>query len=263
MRAFIYTRFSPRPDAKDCDSCEKQGDRCVEFCVQKNWDYVSPSCRYSDGGVSGVAVERPGLNGLIADLGEAANRCAVVIDSPDRLARDLMVGLILRERITRAGGVIAYADGSPSGDSPEDKFISNMMLALATLERDRVSYRTSRGLKKRQASGEFFGKPPIGWMRVDGKGTKLVPHKKEREAILAARNLFDADWPASAIAQRLEDDFGEFRGGCWKAKTVRKMANKVHAWEKEGDETNNNLGQIPDVIFKTSAHSTEPDHSAE
>ena len=197
----------------------------------------SATVPYWDEDVSGVDTERPGLNNLIQDLTEEKEKCAVIIDSPDRLARDLMVGLILRERITRAGGVIAYADGSPSGDSPEDKFISNMMLALATLERDRVSYRTSRGLKKRQANGEFFGKPPIGYMRPGGKGTALVPCDSEREAVKAARYWFKVGHPAADIAWRLQE-IDSFRGGPWKARTVRKMAQRTHSWEKEHEEYN-------------------------
>ncbi len=230
MRAFIYTRFSPRPDAKDCDSCEKQASRCRHFCESRGWDYVAP---HSDENVSGVDVERLALNRLIYTLIAEGKKCPVVIDSPDRLARDLMVGLVLRERIIRAGGLITYVDGSPSGDSPEDKFIANMMLALATLERDRVSYRTSRGLKKRQANGEFFGKAPIGYQRPEGKGTKLVSCDSERDAVLTARCLFDFGWSTAAVAQRIEDNFGGFRGGHWKAKTVRKMVRKTHKWESD------------------------------
>ena len=244
MRSYIYARYSPRPQAQDCDSCEKQAERCIEFCKQKGWSYVTP---YNDKDVSGVDIERFGLNELIRDLSEETHKCIVVIDSPDRLARDLMVGLVLRERITRAGGLITYADGSPSGNSPEDVFIANMFLALATLERDRVSYRTSRGLKKRQANGEYFGKAPIGYMRPDGKGTTLVPNMQEREAVKKARHWFKIGHSASAIAQQLQDIFG-FRGGHWKAKTVKRMARKTHRWEK-GHEEFDML-----VDFKTSVH---------
>ena len=242
MRAFIYTRYSPRPQ-QDCDSCEKQVSRCRNFCKSKGWDHIA---LYSDENVSGVDIERLWLNNLIQDLSEEPDTSRVVIDSPDRLARDLMVGLVLRERIIRAGGLIVYADGSPSGDSPEDKFIANMMLALATLERDRVSYRTSRGLKKRQAAGEFFGKAPVGYMRPEGRGTVLVSCDSEREAVLTARCLFRNGWSTAAVAQRIEDIFGGFRGGHWRPKTVRKMARKTHKWEKGEPETRNNWGQVPE-----------------
>lgn len=234
MRAYVYTRHSPRPD-KDCDSCEKQAHRCIDFCNTKGLDSIAYP-KFWDESISGTDVERPALNILISTLTKEKEKCAVVIDSPDRLARDTIVGLVLRERITRAGGLIRYADGSPSGETPEQKCIATVMLAFATLERDRVSYRTSRGLKKRQAAGEFFGKPAIGWGRLGGKGTKLVPCENERKAVIMARSLFFHGWSSSAVAQRIQDTLGGFRGGSWKAKTVRKMSRKIHGWEKKGEE---------------------------
>ncbi len=233
MKAYIYTRFSPRPDAKDCDSCEKQGNRCLEFCQKNNYRLANENGGFDDANVSGIDIERPAFNALINSLAQEKEKCTVVMDSPDRLARDLMVGLVLRERITRSGGIITYADGSPSGNSPEEKFISNMMLALATLERDRVSYRTSRGLKKRQAAGEFFGKPPIGYMRPEGKGTKLVPCLQEREAVEAAKRLCEYGRSFLSITAQIQDEFGDFRNGPWKAKTVKRMIKKVHKWESD------------------------------
>ena len=264
MRAYIYTRFSPRPNAKDCDSCEKQKMRCIDFCDQKKWE-GGHSLVYQDKDVSGIDIERPAFNIMIKLLTEETHKIFIIIDSPDRLARDLMVGLILRERITRAGGMIVYADGSPSGDSPEDKFIANMMLALATLERDRVSYRTSRGLKKRQAAGEFFGKPPIGYMRPGGKGTVLVPCNSEREAVKIAKRLYRYGRSFLSIRAQIQDECGNFRGGDWKVKTVKKIIKKRHGWEEGEFEIKFIPEETEDVLvdFKTSAHKQESDPEAE
>lgn len=234
-KALIYTRFSPRPDADTSQSCEKQADRCRVFCIEKGYKLNNFNSVCDDRNVSGTSLERAGFNLMVTTVRIASKKykekVAVIVDSPDRLARDLKVGLILRERIQDAGGILEYADGSPCGLSPEDKFMSSIMMAIATLERDRISFRTSRGMKKRQANGEFFGKPPIGYMRPGGKGTKLVPCYTEREAIGVARELFKKGFSANIVAQKLEDIFGKFRGSQWKAKTVKKMANKTHKWE--------------------------------
>lgn len=232
MLAYIYTRFSPRPFAQDCNSCDKQIERCRAFCKSRNHDIIGV---FRDENVSGTITERLAMNEIIFLLAEKKDEDrVVVIDSPDRLARDMMVGLVLRERIVRAGGKLVYADGSTTGNSPEDTFISNMMLALATLERDRVSYRTSRGMQRRMAAGEFFGKAPIGWMRLGGKGTRLIPCKPEREAIYKARRLFKKGFSRSAVAQVLQR-YGSLRGKVWNKRTVSKMAKKRHSWEEENN----------------------------
>ncbi|HDZ38277.1 MAG TPA: hypothetical protein ENH62_08340, partial [Marinobacter sp.] len=120
-------------------------------------------------------------------------------------------------------------------DTPESKFFMNIMAAVAAFERDRICYRTSRGIKKRQANGEHFGKVPIGYQRVNGKGTELVPFEKERVAVETARRMRQNGLTSVEIANRL-DRGGRFRGKYWKARTVRKMIAKTHNWEKEDGE---------------------------
>lgn len=230
MKALIYTRFSPRPDAKDCDSCAKQDYRCKIFATNNSYEIIG---RFWDENTSGVAIDRKYFNSMITALKPKKEKIVIIIDTPDRLARDTLVSLLLQERIEQAGGLIVYADGSPSGNTPEQKFFATIRMALSTFERDRIAYATSRGLKKRQANGEFFGKPPIGYMRPEGKGTKLVPCMPEREAVKIARDCFKIGWSAAGIAQYLQDEYSNFRGDCWKAKTVKRMARKAHKWESD------------------------------
>ena len=40
-QAVIYARFSPRPDAQDCDSVEKQRDRCRSYCKAHGYDVIA------------------------------------------------------------------------------------------------------------------------------------------------------------------------------------------------------------------------------
>ncbi|KKK76502.1 hypothetical protein LCGC14_2862980, partial [marine sediment metagenome] len=54
MKAFIYTRFSPRPQAQNCDSCEKQGDRCFEFGQKKDYKLTNLISVFDDEGISGI-----------------------------------------------------------------------------------------------------------------------------------------------------------------------------------------------------------------
>ena len=40
-QAVIYARFSPRPDANECDSVEKQLERCRSYCKAHGYDVIS------------------------------------------------------------------------------------------------------------------------------------------------------------------------------------------------------------------------------
>lgn len=228
MKACVYTRFSPRPDASTSDSCVKQRERCEKYATERKHDIV---IHYSDENVSGGELNRPAMCDLIKALEISSIPVTVIIDSPDRLARDVFVGGILRHRIEEAGGTIEFADGTPSDDTPESKLMRGIFAAFAQFERDRICFRTSRGIKRRQANGEHFGKVPIGYQRVNGKGTTLEPCEKERGAIKTARMLKKNGMSSLGIAHRLENELKDFRGGPWKARTIRRMVKKLHNWE--------------------------------
>lgn len=233
--AFLYARFSPRPDARESDSAEKQLHRCTEYAKKKGYQVIYRS--YADKDTSGGILNRPGLNRAIEDLGDHANNCVLVVDSPDRLARDVLVYLTIRQQIADAGGRIEYADGSPSDGTPEGELMLNILAAFAQYERSRIRYRTKRGLKKRQENGEWFGKPPIGYMLDPENSKKLVAHHEERQAVSSAKSLHGTGYKSSSICSFLGEQYGDFRGKPWSARTVRKMIKKTHRWEQPSDES--------------------------
>ena len=241
MKAVTYVRFSPRPGSKACDSCDKQRKRCQDYANSKGYWRVAD---FQDAAVSGGDLNRPGLEDMLKYLKKHAtdhSRIAVIVDCVDRLARDLLVNLTLRQRIEKAHGVLEFADGTPNDDTPGSKFFVNMMAAMAAFERDRICYRTSRGIKKRQANGEHFGKVPIGYARDPENGTKLIIQLTESQAVAFARDVMrgrrscgsGSHTSSRELAEMIQERYGNFRGGSWKARTVRKMIAKTHNWEKE------------------------------
>src|SRR6478609_6398553 len=51
MKAILYARFSPRPSAKECESCERQFEDMEAFCAKHGWEIVD---RFHDKAVSGA-----------------------------------------------------------------------------------------------------------------------------------------------------------------------------------------------------------------
>ena len=232
--AFLYARFSPRPDAEENDSAEKQLKRCKEYSEGTGYQVFGDGP--SDKRISGGVLNRPNLNIAIEDLRGFVKRgsnCVLVVDSPDRLARDVLVYLTIRQHIADAGGRIEYADGSPPDGTPEGELMLNILAAFAQYERSRIRYRTKRGLKRRQKNGEWFGKPPIGYMLDPENSKKLIDCPEERSAIARARTSKKLGWNSERITEDLQKVFGNFRGKPWSARTVRKMIKKTHRWEQE------------------------------
>ena len=219
--AVIYTRFSPRPNARECDSCEKQEERCRAYCIQKGYRVVLNSL--SDPDTSGGVLDRPGLSAAIRTIENFKGEVVLVVDAMDRLARDMLVSLTIRHEVERAGGRIEFANGTPVAETPEGRLFSNILAAFAAYERDRIRHATSRGMKRRQANGEWFGKPPVGWMRDPEDSKRLIRCEQEQKALEKMRELSRLGRPSHKIAELLTEEFGPFRGKPWSARTVRRI----------------------------------------
>jgi DNA invertase Pin-like site-specific DNA recombinase len=221
-QALIYCRFSPRPNADECQSNEKQIERCLAYCENAGpvgVGYVVCGT-YSDVAVSGKILDRPELSLAIERLKPGM---VLVVDTCDRLARDMLVNLTIRHQIERAGATLEFADGSPNYDTPEGKLFSHILAAFAAYERDRIAARTSAGLKRKQAAGQHLGKAPVGF-EVDPNTKQLVTCEHEQAAMRKIVAMSAAGVKKSEyIAMRITSIHGLFRGNPWSARTVRKI----------------------------------------
>ncbi len=222
-QAIIYTRFSPRPNAAECDSCKKQDERCREYCRQHEYPIRAI---YWDEDVSGGIIDRIGLQSAFEALHPGD---ILVVDSNDRLARDMLVNLTIRQQVANAGATIEFADGSPCEDTPEGKLFQNILAAFSAYERDRIRLRTKQGLARKRENGErTTSKIPIGWQLDPDDPKRLVKHHGELNAIKKMFRLrVKYELSSEGIAGRLN---GSCRGKPWSARTVRKMLKKHACW---------------------------------
>ncbi len=225
-QGIIVTRFSDRPDANDCNSHEKQLERCREYC-EKNDIVVAPTSIYHDKAVSGAKLKRPELEAAIDAI---APGYVMVIDRADRLARDMLVALTIRARVRAEGGTIEYADGSPAGDTPEEEFCANMFMAMAQYERARISKWSRDAARRKALKCVRTGQIAIGWMLDPEDSTKVVRCKQERDATIEACQLHYDGFFWSNIAENLTRKFGYCRGKPWSARTIRRIVPRERYW---------------------------------
>lgn len=230
MIAVVYTRFSPRPNAQECESCDKQEERCLRYCRDK-WR-VESIFQYRDENVSGGVLDRPGLSAAIEKLsGISDSNKVLVADSMSRIGRDMLVILSIQHEVEKAGGRIEFADGSPVSTTPEGELFSNILAAFAAYERSKVRHATSRGLKRRQARGEWFGKPPTGYMLAPDDSKKLVSCEDEQVAIDMIRSMSGNGVKSSGIADNLNATGRYFRGKPWSPRTIRRIIQRIREEE--------------------------------
>lgn len=227
----IYTRFSPRPNAEECDSCEKQYERCLGYLIEREYS-TDEILYFSDKGVSGDERNRPGLDGMLEAIKPG---CVVVVDKSSRLARDVFLNLKIRYEIRKRQGNLEYADGTPPATTPEGKFYQNILAAVDGLQLDLIRLNTKRGIARNRALGKKTnGRIPTGMMEDPDNPGMLVKYYRERDAILQI-----CRWKAlcprmttGEMAAELDNKAGIwlYRGKPWSPRLVRKIIARHSSW---------------------------------
>jgi DNA invertase Pin-like site-specific DNA recombinase len=126
-QAVIYARFSPRPNAEECDSVEKQLERCRSYCKAHGYDVIAEQDDEDMSG--GRADNRPGLQAAIALACKA--KAVLVVYKLDRLARNTRDALDVLERLQRSKADLASLVEQINSRSPMGKFFFTQVAAFA------------------------------------------------------------------------------------------------------------------------------------
>jgi len=184
---------------------------------------------FADRNISGGVLKRPGLDKAIASLGKGD---ILVVDSHDRLARDLLIGLTIQHRVATAGATIAYADGTPPASTPEGELVGNILSAFAQYQRQLIRRRTKIGLARKKQNGEYLGRAPLGWGRRDGK---LVRDPKYAAVLDFAIDKYNLGKSFSEITLDIQKKYARIGLERVDERTISKMIKKLLLEESDND----------------------------
>ena len=224
--AVLYGRFSPRPSPDECDSVEKQLERCRAYCAGLGYNVVAI---HSDKDLSGGRADnRPGLQNAI---GEACRREAVlVVYSLSRLARNTRDAIDLAERLNAAGADLAVIQENVNTRSSMGRFIFTLFSALAQLEREQIAERTSAAMLRHQAKGRRMTRAdrcPYGWKADPRQSDRLTEDVGEQVVIARIRRARENGATLREIAAGLDRAGLRCRGGQWEHSTVRAILRRA------------------------------------
>ena len=118
-----------------------------------------------DDGYSGTSLNRPGLD-QVRDIAAGGKTKAILVLSPDRLARKQALQIILMEEFKKTGIEIIFSN-QQFGDSPEDQLMLQMQGSIAEYERQKILDRTRRGTLHATRNGQVMcSNPPYGYSYV-------------------------------------------------------------------------------------------------
>lgn len=184
--AVLYARFSPRPNAKECESIEFQLERLRTWAASVGLEIARD---YSDEEVSGKSqLGRPELELAIAHA--CRTRGILVVYSLSRLARSAKDAIEIVERLDRSRADIASLTERIDTSTPTGRFFFTVMAGLAQLEREQLAERTSDAMRRHQASGRRMTRAdrcPYGYQAAGEDGAALIPVHDEQLVIQVMR----------------------------------------------------------------------------
>lgn len=202
---------------------DAQRTRCKAMALVKGWP--EPTF-YEDDGISGTkeVSKRPGLSRMVEDI-RVGKIQAIIIPSLDRLGRKVHIVISLVEELRQRNIALVSCKESLDTSTPQGTFVMHMFAALAQLERDLISQRTTDALAERgKRDGEKGGRLPYAYRRsengivVDAEEAKIVRrifklHKQDFSLREIAADISNGkQWAHTSVAEVLRNK-DAYKGG--------------------------------------------------
>ena len=198
MKVIGYVRVSTEDQAREGVSLPAQREQIGAFCKARRWELVEV---FADEGASGKSMDRPGLQEALSAL-EGHRADILVVTKLDRLSRKVRDILELVEEVFADNGAeLASIGESIDATTATGRFVLQTFAALAQLERELISERTTAALAHVKREGRYLGRVPFGKGR-DGEG-RLVADPEGQKALRRARRLRAAGRSWREVAERI------------------------------------------------------------
>lgn len=201
--AFLYVRLS-RDDNLDGESYSIQNQKKLLTKAAKDMGYTN-LVTFVDDGVSGVTMNRPGFNSMMAEL-EKGHASAVFVKDMSRLGRNYIeVGRLMEEFFPAHDiRLIAISDGIDTSEG-ENEFAPIKNMFNEWYARD-ISKKRRISNKIKGNSGEPMGQPPYGYIKDPDNPKHWIVDEKAAAVVKRVYTMFLEGYGSEQIASALEQD---------------------------------------------------------
>ena len=216
LRAYGYARVSTDDQARDGVSLDLQEQKIEAYAMLRDLTLIET---IRDEGYSGKDLNRPGLERLLR-LIEGDEAEAVIVYKLDRLTRstgDLLH--LIEDKFKHGNTRFLSITEQIDTQTAMGKFFLTIMGAMAQMERELISERTSAALQYKKQKGESMGLIPYGYDRVDGQ---LFENDEEMRIVRRMKRWKREGLSYNKIANRLNENGIKPRrkGSKWHASSV-------------------------------------------
>ena len=184
MRAAGYLRVSTQEQAEHGWNLGADRQKIEATCAERGWE---PPVIFDDAALQGDDPERPALLALLARLDDFD---IIIMRAQDRISRDPVIWGTVAAAVKRAGVRLETFTGPIDLDTPQGRFVADMMAAVGKLEKGQIGQRVLQSKEARAAAGGHSGggkRPPFGYCQAGGHGPLLI----DRSEAAIVRRIFD------------------------------------------------------------------------
>ena len=197
----IYTRKSTEHGLDmEFNSLQNQEEACKAYILSQafnGWEYYKT---FSDGGISGGTMERPGLQALLEEI-RARNIQVVVVYKVDRLSRSIFDFHKMMQEFSKYDCNFVSITQSFDTSNSMGKLTLNMLLSFAQFEREVSAERVRDKIAASKAKGLWMGGTiPLGY---DIEDRHLVVNEKEAEIVRQIFQKYSEIQNMQAVAEWL------------------------------------------------------------
>jgi site-specific DNA recombinase len=223
MKAILYARFSPRPDAAESESNAAQLDLCRAYAKRMGWTVAD---EHQDAALSGDDEDRPGL---WAALDALPRKSVLLVYKLDRLARSVYLSYLIEEEVRKKGCRIVSVVGEGTwSNTPEDELVRRILQALAEYQKKAQAARTKAAMLRHQATGRRMSKQtPLGWKPDPTNAARMIEDHGEGETLDLVKRLHADGLGLREIARKLNDLGHACRGRAWHHQAVRRILGRA------------------------------------
>ena len=221
IKCAVYVRKSTEHGLEQAfNSLDNQEQSCKAYISSQafnNWEYAKT---YSDGGISGGTMERPGLQEMLSDIAKGLINI-VVVYKVDRLSRSILDFHNMMKYFDKYNCNFVSITQAFDTSTSMGKLTLNMLLSFAQFEREVASERVRDKIRASKAKGLWMGGiPPLGY---DIKDKKLVINEAEAQQVKTLFKQYLEFQSVSALtefaelngiwAKKWQTRSGDWRGG--------------------------------------------------
>lgn len=221
MQAAVYIRVSTDDQVKHGYSLAEQREACQNRARHLGAKEIFV---FSDEGISGTVLERPGLT----EMREAARNGGfqlLVVRDPDRLSRKLAHQLLITEEFEKLGIKLEFLDFDWK-DTPEGRLFYSIRGAIAEYEREKIRDRMGRGKDQKARQGGIPVNFDVYGYNYNPENGSVTFREQERKTVIDIFNWFvSEDIGANGVAKRLNEKGIPTRRGAskWHRQVIKQI----------------------------------------